>query len=474
MEALLKFAAWLANILWQTPTLLLIGTVAVVLTIGSRGFQFRRFGYIMKNTVGKLREKGAAGSGNLSPFQACCIALASTVGTGNIAGVATAISIGGPGAIFWMWLMALLGMISKTAEVTLAVHYREKDATGVFHGGPMYYMRKGLGWGALAKVFCVGLIVNSLLTAGLLQQHTAARAFLSTWNINPYITAGAMAFVCGVVIIGGLKRIGSFCEYCVPIMAIAYVLGGLVIMIVNFDKIPEVFGMIFKYAFAPAPAMGGFADSVVATSIQRGISRGMMSNEAGQGSAPMAHATAAIDHPVEQGVWGAFEVFVDTIIVCSISAFVILSTGVLESGLSGVGLVLAGFDTVFPGTIASMLLSFAIITFCLSSQIGFYWYAETAVHDLTNGNQKAINAFKWIFLIPGVACAGVDNVDALWNVADIATALTSIPNLIAVAALAGVFFKLLKDCESGERKYATAITDNTRHYIREPKTKTNS
>lgn len=303
MEALLKFAAWLANILWQTPTLLLIGTVAVVLTIGKPRLPVPPVRLYHEEHGRQAQGKGAAGSGNLSPFQACCIALASTVGTGNIAGVATAISIGGPGAIFWMWLMALLGMISKTAEVTLAVHYREKDDNGVFHGGPMYYMRKGLGWGALAKVFCVGLIVNSLLTAGLLQQHTAARAFLSTWNINPYITAGAMAFVCGVVIIGGLKRIGSFCEYCVPIMAIAYVLGGLVIMIVNFEKIPEVFGMIFKYAFAPAPAMGGFAGSVVATSIQRGISRGMMSNEAGQGSAPMAHATAAIDHPVEQGVW---------------------------------------------------------------------------------------------------------------------------------------------------------------------------
>ena len=466
VDKILEFASFLANnIIWSPYTLIFIGIVSVYLSVGSRFFQIRRFGYIMKSTFGTLFKKSEKKEGALTPFQATATALASTVGTGNIAGVATAISVGGPGAVFWMWLLALLGMVSKVTEVSLAIHYREKDEDGNFRGGPMYYMKKGLGWSALAKIFCVGLIINALLTAALLQPHTAGRAFLSSYGINPYIIAVGMAVVTGVVIIGGIKRIATFCEYLTPIMAVVYIATGLIVFIVNFEKIPEVFGMIFKYAFAPMPAMGGFAGSVVATAIQKGMSRGIMSNEAGQGSAPMAHSTADTPHPVQQGMWGAFEVFVDTLVVCTVTAFVVLSTGVLDSGLSGVDLVLAGFDTVFPGTIASMLLSFAILTFCLSSQIGFYIYYETCVHDLFG--RKAVKYFKFLFLIPGVVCAGIANVDALWVVADIATGLTAIPNFIAVIALSGVFFKLLKDYESGENKYATAITDKTHRYIRE-------
>lgn len=466
LEKILEFASFLANnVIWGPWTLIFIGFVATYITVRTKFFQFRKFGLIMKNTFGKLFTKSEKKEGTLTPFQATATALASTVGTGNIAGVATAISVGGPGAVFWMWLLALLGMISKVAEVSLAVHYREKDEDGNVRGGPMYYMKKGLGWGPLAKIFCVGLIINALLTAALLQPHTVGRAFLSSYGVNPYLVAIGMAVVTGIVIIGGIKRIGSFCEFLTPFMAVVYVATGLIVFFVNFDKIPEVFGMIFRYAFAPAPVMGGFAGSIVATAIQKGMSRGMMSNEAGQGTAPMAHATADTPHPVQQGLWGAFEVFVDTIIVCTISAFVVLSTGVLETGLSGVDLVLAGFNTVFPGTIAGMLLSFAILTFCLSSQIGFYIYYETCVYNLLG--KKAISAFKWLFLVPGVVCAGITNVDALWVVADIATGLTSIPNLIAVIALSGTFFKLLKDYESGENKYATSLTDKSRRYARE-------
>ena len=467
VDKILEFASFLANnIIWSPYTLIFIGIVSASLTIGARFFQFRRFGLIMKSTFGTLFKKSEKKSG-ITPFQATATALASTVGTGNIAGVATAISVGGPGAVFWMWLLALLGMVTKVAEVSIAIHYRERDEDGNFRGGPMYYMKKGLGWTPLAKVFCVCLIINALLTAALLQPHTAGRAFLSSYGINPYLIAIGMAVVTGIVIIGGIKRIATFCEYLTPIMAIVYVATGLIVFIVNFEKIPEVFGMIFKYAFAPAPAIGGFAGAVVATAIQKGMSRGIMSNEAGQGSAPMAHATAETPHPVQQGMWGAFEVFVDTIIVCTVTAFVVLSTDVLGSGLSGVDLVLAGFDTVFPGTVASMLLSFAILTFCLSSQIGFYIYYETCVHDLLG--RKAVKFFKFLFLVPGIVCAGIANVDALWVVADIATGLTAIPNLIAVIALSGVFFKLLKDYESGENKYVTAITDKTHRYIRESK-----
>jgi AGCS family alanine or glycine:cation symporter len=445
--------------------MIFIAAVAVFFSIKTRFFQVRKFRYICKNSFGRIFEKSeAAGKGRMTPFQATATALASTVGMGNIAGVATALSVGGPGAIFWMWLLAVLSMMTKTAEITLAVHYREADEKGNLHGGPMYYIRKGLRWGFLAKLFSIGVLINSIFTATLIQSHTVGRAFLSSYSVNPYITTGILAVVTGIVIIGGIKRIGQFCEKLVPLMAVLYFLAGLGIFFINYAKIPEVFAMIFKYAFAPSPAAGGFAGAVVAATIKNGMARGMLSNEAGLGTAPMAHATANTKHPFQQGIWGSFEVFIDTIIICTITSFAVLSTGLLSSGESGIDLVIKAFSAVFPSALSNVLISISILTFCLTTQIGFFIYYENSVIDLFG--KKAMLVFRWIYLIPGVVFAGVAEVDRLWIFANISVGVCSLPNLIALVALSGAFFTLMKDHLENRNQFSTQVVDRERNYVR--------
>ncbi len=383
VESIITLAERIDTVLWGPWTMIFIASVSVYLTARSGLFQIRGFFYILRNTLGRLRfgKRSEAVKGQMTPFQATTTALASTVGTGNIAGVATALSIGGPGAIFWMWLLAILGMMSKTAEITLAVHYRDVEPDGRTHGGPMYYIQKGLGWGVLAKIFSAGILVNSMVAATL-QSHTVGRAFLSTYSINPYIVTGLMALVTAIVVIGGIRRIGQFSEALVPLMSAVFIVTGLAVFLFNFEQIPEVFALIFRHAFAPAPALGGFAGAAVSQAMQVGMSRGMLSNEAGLGTAPIAHATANTEHPFGQGMWGAFEVAIDTLVICTISAFAVLSTGVLSSGESGIDLVITAFATVFPPDIAGGILSFAILTFCLTTQIAFFIYYETAITNL--------------------------------------------------------------------------------------------
>jgi AGCS family alanine or glycine:cation symporter len=468
METILDIASSIDRVLWGPWTMVFIAAVAVFFTVNSRFFQIRKFPLIWKNTLGTLFKKaGPTDDKKMTPFQATATALASTVGMGNMAGVATALSVGGPGAIFWMWLLALLGMMSKTAEITLAVHYRETDEEGNLHGGPMYYINKGLGWPILAKVFSVGILINSILTATLLQSHTVGRAFLSSYNINPYLITGGMAVITGVVIIGGIKRIGRFCEALVPLMSTLYILAGIVIFFVNFEKIPEVFGSVFQFAFAPAPAAGGFMGAVVAAAIKNGMAKGMLSNEAGLGTAPMVHATANTEHPFRQGMWGTFEVFLDTVVICTITSFAILSTGVLSSGESGIELVIKAFSSVLPEGLTNALISFAILTFCLTTQIGFFIYYETSAINVFG--KRSMKILKWLYLLPGVVFAGVANVDRLWVFANISVGVCAIPNLIAILALSGVFFKLMHDYLDNHNKFATAITDESRAYIRTPK-----
>jgi len=465
LERILDYATQIDRILWGPWTMIFIASVAVFLTVKSGFFQLRRFKFILKNTFGKIFErKETKEKGRMTPFQATTTALASTVGMANIAGVATALSNGGPGAIFWMWLLALLGMMTKTAEITLAVHYRDVDQEGNLHGGPMYYINKALGWKFLAILFSIGVLINSILSASLLQSHTVGRAFLSAYNLNPYLVTAAMAIITAFVIIGGIKRIGQFCEKLVPFMSGLYILGGFTVFLLNFSKIPEVLAMIFKHAFAPAPAVGGFAGATVASAIKMGMARGMLSNEAGLGTAPMAHATADTRHPFQQGIWGAFEVFIDTIVICTITSFAVLSTGVLSNGQSGIDLVIEAFSSVFPSEMASTFICFSILTFCLSTQIGFFIYYETAFVSVFG--KKTMKFFKWFYLIPGIIFAGVADVDKLWVFANISVGVCSLPNLVAVLALSGVFFKLMRDFLLGRNDYATKVVDSSRKYIK--------
>jgi len=467
-EQLLAFAGRVDAVLWGPWTLVFIAATALFFTLRSRFFQFRRLGFIFRQTAGSVFKRGPGPrTGRLTPFQAASTALASTVGMGNLAGVATALSLGGPGAVFWMWLLAFLGMMTKTAEITLAVHYRDASSDGRVRGGPMHYIRKGLGWTFLAKAFSVGIVINALFAATLLQSHTVGRAFLGSYGLNPYITTGAMAAVTAAVIIGGIKRIGRFSERLVPLMSVVYVISGLVVFFMNSRKIPAVLGMIFSYAFSPVPAAGGAAGHAVGAAVKYGMARGMLSNEAGLGTAPMAHATADTPHPFRQGMWGAFEVFVDTIIICTISAFAILSTGVLDGGKTGIDLVLAAFGAALPPGVASAIISFAILTFCLTTQIGFFIYFETAAADAFG--KSSLRWLKWIYLLPGIAFAGFADVDRLWVFANVAVGVCALPNLIALLALSGVFLALMKDYLEGRNLYATESTDRTQDHIRNAK-----
>ncbi len=468
IEIFLKILADFDKILWGPWTMIFIAAVAIYLTIKSRFFQFFQFSYIVRNTFGKMFKKPDDESQQkMTPFQATATSLAGTVGMGNMAGVATALSVGGPGAIFWMWALAIFGMMSKTVEITLAVHYRDIDKDGRPFGGPTHYINKGLGWKFLAYTFSVGMLINAVFSSSLLQAHTVGRAFLSSYQFNPYIVTSLMAITTAYVVIGGIKRIGQFSERMVPFMSVIYILAGLTIFVVNYQEIPSVFSMIFKYAFSPAPAIGGASGIAVAAAIKQGMARGMLSNEAGLGTAPMVHATADTSHPFQQGIWGAFEVFVDTIIICTITSFAILSTGALAGGETGIDLILAAFASVFPDSLASLIVSIVILTFCLSTQIGFFIYYETSINNLFGKN--AIKYLKWFYFIPAVLFAGVENVDQLWVLANISVGVIAIPNLVAILVLSGVFFKLMKDYLSGKNEYATAIIDKSKNYIKMPK-----
>jgi AGCS family alanine or glycine:cation symporter len=461
----MNFASRIDVILWGPWTMAFIAAVAFYLSLRSRFFQFYRFGFILSNTFGKIFSRTQVAAGDrMTPFQATTTALASTVGMGNIAGVATALSVGGAGAIFWMWILALAGMMTKTAEITLAVHYREVDGGGALHGGPMYYIRKGLGWSTLAKIFSAGVLVNSVFTASLVQAHTVGRAFLSSYGLNPYLVTSLMGITTAVVVIGGVKRIGKFCEKMVPLMSLIYILGGMVIFLINYGQIPDVFSMIFRYAFAPMPAVGGFAGVAVAAAIKEGMAKGMLSNEAGLGTAPMVHATADTEHPFQQGLWGAFEVFVDTIVICTITSFALLSTGVLSTGESGIELIMLAFSQVFTTPIANTFISICILTFCLTTQIGFFIYYQTAIIHLFG--KWPMRYLKWFYFIPAIIFAGVADVNKVWVFTNIAVGVCAIPNLVAVLALSGVFFVLMQDYLQGTKKYATAVVDRDKNYIR--------
>jgi AGCS family alanine or glycine:cation symporter len=376
---------------------------------------------------------------------------------GNMAGVATALSVGGAGAIFWMWLLAFFGMMSKTVEITLGVYYRERDPDGRYRGGPQATIRRGLGWTPLAMLFSAGMLVNAVFSASMLQSHTVGRALLASYDLNPYGVTAAMALVTALVVLGGLRRIGRFSEALVPFMTLAYIGGAVVVIVVNADALPGVFGSILSHAFTPVAGMGGAAGVAVSEAIKQGMARGMLSNEAGMGSAPMVHATAVTEHPFQQGVWGAFEVFFDTLVICTLSALAILSTGALSSGASGIELLLVAFGEVFSPTVASLIVSGAIATFCLSTQIGFFVYFETSFVELVG--ERAFRVLRWVYFLPGIAMAGVADVDRMWLVANIAVAVTAIPNLVAMLALSGVFMRLMKDELSGERAYGTERLD---------------
>ena len=349
-----EFLTGFSNILWGAPVLILLGIVGLLYGIRTKFFQIRKMGYILKNTAGEMFKKGGGASGDrgtLTPLQAVCSALAGCVGTANIAGVATAMVVGGPGAVFWMWVIALLGMMTKCVEVTLGQYYRIQGKDGVYYGGPMYYIERGMGkkWKPLAIFFAVTIILGGLGTAAFAQPYTMSTALERTFHIPAWVVTVAAAAICGIVLIGGVKGIGKFCEKITPAMCLIYVVGALGVIFVNIRFVPQAFAAIFKYAFAPMPAIGGLAGSTLALALRQGAARGTFSNEAGCGSSPITHATAITDHPFKEGLYGSFEVFVDTLVVCTMTSLAIMCSGsdIWASGVKAEALTMSAFDAAY-------------------------------------------------------------------------------------------------------------------------------
>ena len=447
--------------------LLLVGT-GVYLTVRMGFLQFRKFGYAMRNTLGKVFRKTEAGEGEITPFQAVSTALAATVGTGNIAGVTGAIAVGGPGAVFWMWVSAIFGMVTKYAEVVLSVRYRERNAQGDWVGGPMYYIRNGLGKGFnwLACLFCVlgalaafgignmtqvNTIATSINTAidafgGDTAAHTVA-LFGQTVPISSIVIGVIVSAIVTLVLFGGIKRIGAVAETLVPVMAAVYILSSLVVVGSNIGSLGKIFAMIFQGAFSAEAALGGAFGITIMTTIQKGVGRGVFSNEAGLGSAPIAHAATSERNPVMQGMYGIFEVFMDTIVICSLTAFTVLcgvESGVaIEWGQSaGTELVAAAFGTVFGGKAGAMIVAVGITLFALSTILSWSLYGTRCFEFLTGG--RGVKAYQIIFVIVVIIGATLE-LELVWDIADTLNGFMAVPNLVALLGLSGVVIRLTRE-----------------------------
>lgn len=454
-----SFMESLVSFLWGLPLILTIFFTGIYFTLRSGFFQFRFFTHIFSQTIGKVLkgEKESEGTGIITPFQAVSTAIGGSVGVGNIGGVATAIATGGPGALFWLWVAALLGMIIKMAEVTLGVHYRSIDENGVPYGGPTYYMEKGLGqekgfkyWTIPAVLFGGGIFSTFFITA---QNYTVSEAVSSTFGVN-LLTASFFYIVFNyLMIIKGISGLGRVAEKLVPFMCLFYVGSGLFIIFSNFGALPQAFGLIFEGAFNGTAAVGGFTGAAFIAVMRTGIARSVFSNEAGWGSSPMIHASAKTTHPIKQGMWGAFEVFIDTIVVCSITALVIIISGVWNTGLTGAALTLSAFETGM-GTSSRIFLAVGIFLFGVTTSSGWYAYYEIILRHLMKKNlslkEKILKFYKIFYPVPGFLMVviavnfGMPG-GTIWLFADITTAIPTFINVATILILSGKFFELLKD-----------------------------
>ena len=439
---------------WGIPAIVCIIGVGILMTVRTKFLQFRKFPYALKSSIGKIFTKSNAESGSLTAFQAVCTALAATVGTGNIAGVAGAIAIGGPGAVFWMWISAILGMCTKFAEVTLAVHFREKNEHGDYVGGPMYYIKNGLHkrWHFLATLYAVFGVITVFGTGNATQVNTITTAIntaLLNYNVIGNDTAKTIsliigiiiAIVVGIVLLGGIKRIGKVTEKLVPFMSVLYIILAIGVVLINVKNVPSVFASIFNGAFNPKAITGGVIGSMF-VAMQKGVSRGIFSNEAGLGTGSIAHATSEVKDPVEQGVFGIFEVFTDTIIICTLTALVILCSGTpIAFGVdAGAELTISGFTSTY-GNWVSIFTAVAMVCFAFSTILGWGLYGARCIEYL--GTVKLIKPFMVLYSLVAIVGATMD-LDLLWSVADTFNGLMSIPNLIALFLLSGTVVKLIK------------------------------
>ena len=467
---MIDFLNWLNGMLWGLPLIALMVITGLYFTVRSGFFQFRHFGWIMKHTAGKITSKDDSDDdkGMLTPFEAICTAVGGTVGFGNIAGVATAVASGGPGAVMWMWLASCLGMILKQVEVTLGCFYRSTNEQGNKFGGPTYYMQKGLGeqlkWGKLwkipAAIFGIGIFSTFFVTSSNL---TASEVVAGAFNISDItlrslviegeIIIGLLLTVLTYIITaGGTKGVAAIFSKLVPMMSLIYILMGLAMILVNISEVPAAVGTIVKGAFTGHAAVGGFAGAAVAGMIQTGMARSVYSNEAGWGTSPMVHASAKTKHPVEQGLWGSFEVFFDTFVVCSITALSVILSGMWTDGTTGGALALGAFGQSF-GFIGSALLAIIMIIFTVTTSGGWFAY-YLAILEHMNMKENALSKllmklFYAVRALPGllwtIYLVKTGNTGFIWTVVDITSAIPTFVNVFVILILSGDYFMLLKD-----------------------------
>ena len=450
------------NFIWGVPAMICIVGVGLLLSIRTGFLQIRKFPYAMKVTIGRMLKKREASDGALTPFQAVCTALAATVGTGNIAGVAGAIAIGSPGAVFWMWISALLGMCTKFSEVTLAVHFREKNAEGDLVGGPMYYIKNGLKkqWHWLAYLFAAFGVLTVFGTGNATQVNTITTAIdsalynygvISEQNVSTLnlVIGIILAVLIGLILLGGIKRIGQVAEKLVPFMAVIYIILAIGVVILNYRNIPTVFASIFKGAFSPASVTGGAVGSFF-MSMKKGVSRGIFSNEAGLGTGSIAHACADTRKLVKQGFFGIFEVFVDTIVICTLTALVILCSDVPVGygDAAGAELTILGFTSTY-GSWVSIFTAIAMCCFAFSTIIGWGLYGTRCVEFLLG--TRANRPFMILYALVAIVGATME-LGLMWNIAETSNGLMVIPTRIAVFLLSGVVVRLVKEYFDREGK----------------------
>lgn len=455
LETIAQINGVVNGFIWGVPAMVCIVGVGLILSIRTGFIQFRKFTYAIRNTIGRIFTRSDAHDGSITPFQAVCTALAGTVGTGNIAGVAGAIAIGGPGAVFWMWCSALLGMCTKFGEVTLAVHFRERNKYGDYVGGPMYYIKNGLGkrWMWLAYLFALFGTLTVFGTGNATQVNTiisAVNTALINFNVLS-VESGAVnlalgvviALLVGAVLLGGIKRIGSVTEKLVPFMALLYIVLALGVVFLNIDRVPGVFQAIIVGAFHPASFTGGVIGSMF-LSMKKGISRGIFSNEAGLGTGSIAHACADTNEPVRQGMFGIFEVFVDTLVICTLTALVILcgAPEIVFGEAAGAALTISGFTATYGGWV-SLFTAVAMCCFAFSTILGWGLYGARCVEFLFR-TEKIIKPFMVAYALVSIVGATLD-LGLMWDVADTFNGLMAIPNLIALFLLSGTVVRLAKD-----------------------------
>lgn len=436
------FKTWLdsANaIAWGEPMLVLILGTGLFLTIGLRGMPLSKVGLAFRLM---MRGRRGAGAGDVSPFNALMTSLSATIGTGNIAGVATAIALGGPGALFWMWCTALVGMATKYGEAVCAVHFRVRDEQGAYSGGPMYYIRGGLKphWHWLGFAFALFGALAGFGIGNMVQANSVVHALDSVFALPSWLSAAVMTVLVALVILGGVKRIGTVSGALVPLMSLGYLLAGLIIVLLNITEVPAALALIVKSAFTSTAAEGGFAGATVWLAIRYGVARGVFSNEAGLGSAAIAHAAAQTDNPVRQGVIAMLGSFIDTIIVCSVTGLAIVLTGVWTSGASGPALSVQAFDAALPG--GNLIVAVSLALFAFTTILGWSYYSERCVVYLLG--TRALLPFRllWVAAVP---IGAQMELTVVWSLADLLNALMAIPNLIALLLLSPLIFRLTRE-----------------------------